>query len=67
MLDGCYRYLNLPLKWFGGETYGQLDARLSNPTGVNFAAIGGMGVGFLLTLFLMFMWRKFIWRPLQPA
>ena len=67
MLDGFYRYLNLPLKWFGGETYGQLDARLSNLTGVNFAAIGGMGVGFLLTLFLMFMRRKFIWRPRHPA
>lgn len=67
MLDGCYRYLNLPLKWFGGETDGQLDARLSNSTGVNLAAIGGMGVGFLPTLFQMFMRRKFIWRPLHPA
>ena len=67
MLDGCYRYLNLPLKWFGGEIYGQMDARMSNPTGSNFAAIGGMGVGFTLTLFLMFMRRKFIWWPLHPA
>ena len=38
--------LNLPLKLFGGEIYGQLNWRLNNPTGVNLAAIGGMGVGF---------------------
>lgn len=67
MLDGCYRYLNLPLKWFGGEIYSQLDARMSNPTGSDFAAIGGMGVGFTLTLFLMFMRRQFVWWPLHPA
>ena len=67
MLDGCYRRLNLPLKWFGGVIYSQLDARMSNPTGSNFAAIGGMGVGFTLTLFLMFLRRQFIWWPLHPA
>ena len=67
MLDGCYRRLNLPLKWFGGVIYSQLDSRMGNPTGPNFPALGGMGVGFTLTLFLMFMRRQFIWWPLHPA
>ncbi len=49
--------------------YGPLDmdAALRYPTGRNNGASIAMGVGFVVTLLLMFLKLRFVWWPLHPV
>ena len=53
--------------WLGWESFNRLQRWLYNPSGPNVAGISFMGVGALLTLFMMFMRMRFFWWPFHPA
>jgi len=51
---------------FANEAYGRLSAWLNNPRSTDVPASAFMGIGFLFTLFLLWMKRRFLWWPFHP-
>ncbi len=53
--------------YMGWETFNRLQSWLTYPREPDIAAVTGIGLGFLFTLFLMVMKLRFIWWPFHPA
>ena len=48
-------------RWYGESLYSRLQRQLSYPVNANPIAIGSMGFGAIMGLFLMYMRMRFIW------
>lgn len=51
---------------FANEAYVRLQTWLNNPRSADVPASAFMGAGFLFTLFLLWMKRRFLWWPFHP-
>jgi len=64
VLDTGYRYGSSAS--FANEAYIRLQGWLNNPRSTDMPASVFMGIGFLFTLFLLWMKRCFLWWPFHP-
>jgi hypothetical protein len=60
-----YRYPNYAI--WGVGPFNRLGGWLTNPMTRDVTAINQMGFGFLFTIFLMVMSRRYIWWPFHPV
>jgi hypothetical protein len=60
-----YKYPGYAI-WGGGPFY-TLQSWMSHPVGPNYDVMQHFGFGFLFTLFLMFMTRRYLWWTFHPV
>ncbi|MDE0297104.1 MAG: hypothetical protein OXN17_00555 [Candidatus Poribacteria bacterium] len=60
-----YKYPNYAI--WGVHPFNRLGSWLSNPVSGNFASVKQMGFGFVFTIFLMVMSRRYLWWQFHPV
>jgi hypothetical protein len=60
-----YKYPGYAI-WGGGPYY-TLQSWMAHPVGPDFMVMQHLGFGFLFTLFLMIMTRRYLWWPFHPV